>query len=87
MTQLEEAVRHIALDSVPQAEKIRLAILLKVARLATHPAVYPPDKYKKDNNGNFRAFELYRYRISYYESATEIRILRVRHTSREPKEY
>lgn len=84
---MEEAIKHIALDSIQQAEKVRLTILLKVARLATHPAVYPPDKYKKDNNGNFRAFELYRYRISYYESATEIRILRVRHTSREPKEY
>jgi hypothetical protein len=33
--------------------------------LSKNPEIYPPDKYKKSNSGIYRAFELYRYRISY----------------------
>lgn len=47
----------------------------------------PPDKFKKNNPGNYRAFEKYSYRIAYKHTATEIRILRVRHVKQEPKEY
>lgn len=40
---------------------------------------------KEFNNGNYRAYELYSYRISYKITSTEIQILRIRHTSRNPK--
>ena len=46
-----------------------------------------PDKYKLNNNGLYRAFELHHLRITYYITPDKIRILRVRHTSREPKNY
>ncbi len=49
--------------------------------------IHPPDKYKKGNPGNYRAFELHRYRISYLVKPSEIIIARVRHTSQEPKLY
>lgn len=87
LQQFNTAIKFIALDSVQAAEKVRQDILKKIDRLKTHPAFYNPDKYKKNNDGNFRTFELYHYRISYYVSSTEIRILRVRHISMEPKEY
>ena len=87
LQQFNAAIKYIARDSVQGAEKVRQDILKKIDRLKTHPAFYNPDKYKRDNNGNFRAFELHHYRVSYYVSSIEIRILRVRHTGMEPKEY
>jgi plasmid stabilization system protein ParE len=87
LQQFNAAIKYIARDSLQGAEKVRKDILKKVDRLQTHPTLYNPDKYKKNNDGNFRAFELHHYRVSYYVSSIEIRILRVRHTSMEPKEY
>ncbi len=87
LQQFNAAIYHIAGDSVQGAEKVREDILKKIVRLQTHPALYNPDKYKKNNDGNFRAFELYHYRVSYYVSSIEIRILRIKHTGMEPKEY
>jgi plasmid stabilization system protein ParE len=87
LQQFNAAINYIARDSLQGAEKVRKDILKKVDRLQMHPTLYNPDKYKKNNDGNFRAFELYHYRVSYYVSSIEIRILRVRHTSMEPKEY
>lgn len=58
-----------------------------VDSLPGHPEKYPPDKFKKSNPGNYRAFEKYSYRIAYKHTSEEIRILRVRHVKQEPKEY
>ena len=52
-----------------------------------NPERYPPDKYKDENDGNYRAFELHRLRVAYFVGRDVIRILRVRHTSREPQGY
>jgi plasmid stabilization system protein ParE len=87
LQQFNAAIKYIADDSLQNAEKVKLNVLQKITRLIIHATVYPPDKYKKNNNRDFRAFEIHRYRISYYVSETEIRILRLRHTSMEPKEY
>jgi hypothetical protein len=47
------------------------------------------DKLKEPLNKNFRAFVVYSYRVTYQINmeAKEIRILRIRHTSREPLGY
>ena len=39
------------------------------------------------NDGSWRAFEKYRFRISYRVMEKEIRIVRFRHTSRTPLNY
>ena len=62
-------------------------MLQKISDLKKHPDKYPLDKFKKNNPGIFRAFELYHYRISYAVTDKEIVITRVRHTSMEPLEY
>lgn len=81
------AIEFIAKDSTTNAERIRIEILDKIDNLATHPEMHPPDKYKSDNNGLYRAFEIYRFRIAYYTGQDFIRIIRFRHTSREPRNY
>ena len=87
LIQFNKAIEFIAEDSIQNAEKVRVDILQKIEEIPSLPEKYPPDKYKLDNNGNYRAFELYHYRIAYYIAPLEIRILRVRHTSREPLSY
>jgi len=84
---LEKAYQYILLDSFQSAEKIKKEILSSTNKLTNHPEVYPLDKYKVNNDGTFRAFELYKFRIAYRVTEDEIIILRIRHTSMEPKGY
>ena len=69
------------------ANKVINAIFDSSDILETHPELYKLDRFKTNNNGTYRAYEVYSYRISYRVLKTKIRILRVRHTSREPLEY
>jgi plasmid stabilization system protein ParE len=85
--QLREAYEYIKLDSVQNAEKVRKEILSSTRQLTLTPKIYRSDKYKKDNDGNYRAYELHKYRISYHIGEEEITIVRVRHTSMDPLEY
>ncbi len=85
--QLEEAYQYILLDSLLNAEKVKNNILLSTRKLASNPEMYPPDKYRKNNDGTFRAYELYHYRIAYQILEKEIIIVRVRHTRMKPKRY
>jgi plasmid stabilization system protein ParE len=85
--QLEKAYRFVLADSYQNAEKEKNEILLSTRKLAANPEMFPPDKYRKNNDGSFRAYELHRYRIAYRVTKNEIIIVRVRHTSMEPKQY
>jgi plasmid stabilization system protein ParE len=87
LVQLDEAIKNIEKESVQNAEKVELDILTKIGKIPTQPERYPKDKFKVKNDGSFRAFELHHYRISYRYIKNEIRILRIRHTSRCPKLY
>ena len=87
LRQFNKAILYIAEDSVQNAENVRADILEKIEALLSHPEIYPLDKYKLDNDGSYRAFELHRLRVAYFIGLDIIRILRVRHTSREPLKY
>ena len=84
---LRVAIQFIKQDSPQNAEKVKSEITEAVSELAHHPTRYPADKYRNDKDGSYRAFELYKYRISYHISDTEIRIVRIRHTAQNPKAY
>jgi plasmid stabilization system protein ParE len=84
---LDKLFLYIAEKSVRNAEKVLDEIQKKVKELPYNPEKYPIDKYKKDNDGNFRAFELYRIRIAYYIDIHTIRVISVRSTHQEPLEY
>lgn len=43
--------------SYANAEKVREGIIKIIDKLPSHPEKYPPDKLKKNNPGNYRAFE------------------------------
>lgn len=86
-TALKKAYEYIQQDSPQNAAKVVEEIIDLTLSLPNHPEKYQPDKYKKDNDGQWRAFEIHHYRISYHIMTNEIRIVRMRHTSQSPRHY
>ena len=84
---LNKNYNHIKKDSLQSARKVRDTIFDMTDALKDHPTMYPLDMYRKNNRGGIRAFEKFSLRVSYQVTETEIRIIRVRHTSRDPLEY
>ncbi len=84
---LHKAYRYIKKDSFQNAEKVRNKILVAIKELGKNPERHGPDKYRIGNDGSYRAFEIYKYRITYHASGDEIRIIRIRHTKMNPLEY
>lgn len=85
--QIKQAYEHIRKDSLQNAEKVVTDIVVALNKALNNPEIYGRDKYKVDNDGTYRSFEKHHFRISYRFTGNIIRVLRVRHTSREPKEY
>jgi len=84
LLQLKESLKDLKEKSPKSAAKIKSEILKTSRNLSYNPEIYSPDRFKKDNDGSFRTFEKYSYRVSYQVEKTRVIILRVRHTSREP---
>ncbi|MBZ4034366.1 type II toxin-antitoxin system RelE/ParE family toxin [Flavobacterium sp. 17A] len=84
--QLEKIYLHTFEESKSKniSNKIIDAIYSSVTILRTNWEIYELDEMKIPNDKNYRAFEIYKYRIS-YKITSEIHILRIRHTSRNPK--
>lgn len=73
-----------------QAPKIvKGAIIDRLSLLKTNPLISELDKLKDTPNKDFRAFVVFSYRVTYQikSDLKEIRVLRIRHTSREPLGY
>ena len=81
--QFAKAKKYIHHQSVQNAEKVRLGIIEKISSLPANPEFYLPDKYKKINDGSYRALEIHHYRISYRILSDEIKIVRFRHVKRQ----
>ena len=89
-TALREAGRvleFIRQDSVSNADKVYNKIINRLETVAISPESCPPDKYKVFNDGSYRAFLVYRYRVSYRIMVDGIIVLRIRHSSMKPKFY
>ena len=63
LTELNNIYKYIKKTSPQSAMKVRSEILTTAGELKLHPEIYPLDRFKKDNDGTFRAFEKYSYRI------------------------
>lgn len=83
----KKAITYIKKDSELNAQKVKKAILQSTSDLKLTPEKHAPDQYRVNNNGNYRAYEIYGYRIAYFISNDCIRIVRIRHTRMEPKSY
>ncbi|WP_343702209.1 type II toxin-antitoxin system RelE/ParE family toxin [Chitinophaga sp.] len=84
---LLEAYHYIRKDSPKNAEKVKAKLLASMQALSKNPEMHPPDKYRQNNDGAYRAYEIYKYRITYHVSDSQITILRVRHTKMNPRSY
>ncbi len=84
---LEKAIDYIRKDSVKNADTVANAILAVVEKAARFPERFPPDKYRLNNTGSFRAFEIYSFRVSFYCNEEIIRIVRIRHAKQKPLNY
>ena len=60
-----EAIRSIRKYSVQNTEKVKTELLASIRELSHRPEIHAPDKYKENNAGDFRTFELHHYRIAY----------------------
>ena len=85
--QLTKIYQYILKDSFQNAEKVKEDILKSTRNLTLNPEIYPIDKYRKNNDGTFRACELHRYRIAYRITEKQIIIVRIRHVKMEPRLY
>ncbi|MEL6535905.1 MAG: type II toxin-antitoxin system RelE/ParE family toxin [Bacteroidota bacterium] len=84
-TQLLKVISKIKEESPQNSELVKQAILEKVQLASEHPTRYPLDRFKTNNQGDFRAFETHSFRISYRYTLEELRILFVRHIHQKPK--
>ncbi len=82
-----ETISYIRRDSSQNADMVKRDILDKISELCLRPEIHGPDKYKLNNNGNYRAFELHRLRIGYLIKEDVIIIARIRNTRQEPLDY
>jgi addiction module RelE/StbE family toxin len=85
--QLKEIYFFIKKDSPQAANLVRDKILESTKVLSIGSVIYEADSLKSNNQGNYRAYTIYSYRITYKIEKSSVLILRVRHTSREPLEY
>ena len=88
LNQLDKALDFIIENGfISYAAELEESIISRIGNLISNYTIYPTDKYKKDNDGSYRAFEVDEYRISYRVKKSQIKIIRIRHTSRKPLKY
>lgn len=84
---MKELYQYIYEDSPQNALKILNEIITATEKVIDNPECYNIDKFKTNNDGSYRAFEKNKYRIAYRFKKNIVRVLRIRHTKREPKNY
>jgi len=87
--QLKRIYEYIRKDSLQNAQKVKSEIIKIANSLSENPERFPLDKNKDDNDGTFRVFTKYKYRVAYtiLQDQNAIVILRVRSEKQEPLQY
>ena len=85
----KEILTYLEKQSIQAPKIAKSAIVTRLDIIKTNPLIAELDKLKDSPNKEFRAFVVYSYRITYQikKEIGEIRVLRIRHTSREPIGY
>lgn len=87
--QFRDILIYLEEQSVQAPKIVKKGILERIKVIKKNPHTCEPDKLRSPISEEFRAFIVFSYRVTYqidFESR-QIRILRVRHTSREPLGY
>jgi len=88
LDQLDKALDFIIDEGfISYAARLEESIISRIENLIYNYNIYPIDKYKKDNDGSYHAFEVEEYRISYRVKNSQVKIIRIRHTSRKSRKY
>ena len=87
LNQLEKIYFYLIEKSKNESisDKVLDTIYSSASILKSSWEIYELDEMKTQNDGNYRAYEKFNYRISYKITSKSIHILRVRHTSRNTK--
>lgn len=85
--QLLALAAFIGETSEQQSRKVVLALHTTIAQAAKNPLRFSPDNYRVSNDGAYRAFQKYRYRVTYRILMQEIRIVYIRHVRQKPLFY
>ncbi|HXB39512.1 MAG TPA: type II toxin-antitoxin system RelE/ParE family toxin [Bacteroidia bacterium] len=84
---LKEILTYYKKKSTQSYKLVKIAILDNVKQAANAPLIFTEDKLKKPKDNKIRAFTVYHIRVSYLIETNKLVLLRLRHTSREQKEY
>jgi len=84
---IQKIYKYIEENSPQNAEIIIGELTEMVTDLPKNSERYKPDEYKKNNTGNYRAFEHKKIRVSYKIKPNIIEVVRVRHTKKKPTKY
>lgn len=89
LNQLKEILTYLEEQSGHAPKVVKTSLIERLKLIKDNPLSFEIDKLKNPLNKDFRAFFVYSYRVTYQINfaAKEIRILRIRHTSREPRGY
>ena len=85
--QFYKILDHLLEEAPHVIDKVGNAILDTVEDLSLQYHIHPPDRFKKNNDGSYKAALIFSYRISYQVGDKTINILRIHHTSREPLKF
>ena len=85
--QYYKILKHLKENAPESIDLVGNSILDLIESLSTQYNHYPLDRFKKNNDGTFKATFVFSYRISFKISHNSVNIIRIRHTSREPKGY
>lgn len=85
----KEILSFLSKQSSQAPKIVKDGILSRLEIIKTNALICETDKLKDKPSAEFRAFVIYNYRITYQikMAMQEIRIIRIRHTSREPFDY
>ena len=72
--QVRKIYEYIFQDSVQNAGKVLEEITISTTKLENNPERFGLDQYKKNNDGSYRYYELYQYRIAFRIYKNHIRI-------------
>lgn len=86
-SKLEDLYKYIQKDSPKNAQKVRSELICMLKKTLRNPAHFAVDEYSLIKKDNYRYFEKYNYRVSFFVTESEITVLRIRHTKMNPTKY